>query len=89
MIRARYACAANVVWTVEHRGVRLLNRASGGTQVVPYPQAAVWDLACRNAPHISEKMAHITGLLPAEAERLVAETLEQWVRDGFIVESVG
>jgi hypothetical protein len=34
-------------------------------------------------------MAHITGLLPAEAERLVAETLEQWVRDGFIVESVG
>jgi hypothetical protein len=86
MTLVKYGCAPNVVWSIERRGVRLLNTASRASQMISYPQAAIWDLVCRNVPRIPEKMAAIAGLPPAEADSLVSEALEQWVRDGFLEE---
>jgi hypothetical protein len=88
MTLARYHCAPNVVWSVERRGVRLLNIASRASQMIFYPQAAIWDMVCRDVPRIPEKMADIAGLPPAEADALVSEAVEQWVRDGSLLEGV-
>ncbi len=81
-----YCCPAGIAWTVDRRGVRLVNLASGASQTLTYPAAAIWDLACRNSSSIAEKVAIIAGLPLPDAERLTAETLNVWVRDGFLAE---
>ena len=86
MTLARFGCAPNVFWSIERRGIRLLNIESGTWQTIFYPQAAIWDLVCRQAPRIPEKIAAIAGIPPAEAEGLVSEAVGQWVRDGFLRE---
>jgi hypothetical protein len=84
---AAYGCAPNVVWSIERRGIRLLNTGSRASQMIPYPQAAIWELVCRHVPIVPEKMAAIAGIPPADVERLVSESVEQWLRDGFLQEA--
>jgi hypothetical protein len=81
----RYECGIGVVWSVEARGLRIMNTVSGGSQELPYPQAAIWDLVMRNTGRVIEKVAAIGGLAVDEAEELVRESVRQWVRDGFLV----
>ena len=85
----RYACKPEVAWVVEDDGILLVNRATGTTRFLGYPEAAVWDLLSRGrsfARAVSTLRA-TTERDAAEAERLVRDCIRQWVDAGILTEA--
>jgi len=80
--------ARHVAWAVETKGVFVLDRATGTATFLSYPEAAIWDLAVRGETGdlIAGELSLIASLQPEESRKLVAETLERFRSEGFLVE---
>ena len=76
----------DVFWSVETGGMRLYRPDRGWTEFLEYPRAAVWELIVRRGrtSGLAQKIGHIGDLDPAQAERLVAECVEEWQRNGLL-----
>jgi hypothetical protein len=75
-----------VKWSVEVRGIVLLNEATGVVRSLEYPQAAIWDLITRGYSFEKTKrlVSAITSLGPEAARELIVASLERWTDDGFL-----
>ena len=80
-----YQCMAAVQWVVEAGSIVLVNRESGATCSLEYPQAAIWDLMTRD--YLYEQMlpmlSAITGLDKKNVHAILVESLKDWERNGF------
>jgi len=87
----KYRSASQVSWTVEKRGLVLLNSATGAVCTLAYPEAALWDLIsrCESCQRIIPALSAITSLEPAAAEQLIQVTVRGWVQAGFLVREAG
>lgn len=76
----------SAMWLVESRGVELFDAKSGKRESLPYPQAAIWDLLVRGygVEAIGPMVELIGGIAPAQAAALVAGSLEDWIRGGWL-----
>jgi hypothetical protein len=81
-----YQCTASTRWAVDIRGIALVNQATGTTRFLKYPQAAIWDLIARNYPyaHTIRMLQAITTLQEAEVQAILRESLDTWVKNGFL-----
>lgn len=72
-------------WAVETAGVTLI-RHDGAVRFLRYPEAALWDLLSREVPldRIVRITAAVAGLEPATARTWVRETIDAWVREGWL-----
>jgi hypothetical protein len=86
----QYRTSPGLGWAVETRGIALYCRERGVFAHLDYPAAAIWDLASRGSgfDRISELMVHIAGVDRVAAEKLVRQTLDQWVTMGLLREEV-
>jgi hypothetical protein len=77
----------DVVWAVEPSGVRLINRGSGSTLCLQYPEAALWDFVSRRVhpPESLRMYASVAGISPAEADVAIKLILTEWTDKGWLV----
>ena len=73
-------------WAVEARGVLLINPETGATEMLGYPQAAIWDFLTRgeSTERIAAKMCAIASLEPTAARVLVEETVAAFQEAGWL-----
>lgn len=78
--------AEGVAWAVDRGGLWLLCEASGASQWLAYPEAAVWDLLSRGLSfeRTVSLLGPIASLGSDEAERLVRRCIEAWTEAGFL-----
>lgn len=69
------------------KGIVLINEKTGVVSLLGYPQAAVWDLLTRGYSYDRSvpMLTAITSLQADEIEALIAESLEKWLEDGFLI----
>jgi len=81
-----YQCAPHVVWSVERKGVLLLNQNSGSILHLDYPQAAVWNLISKSYSfdQTIPMLCAIASMNTAQAKQLVVESLDVWIQAGFL-----
>lgn len=79
--------ASHMAWSVEFDGLALVDTSKGTVLRLGYPRAALWDLMGRDRslPGIVSKMSAIAALDMEHAERLVRETVREWVEAGLLV----
>ena len=80
-----------VAWCVETPGLLLVRRDTGTRRLLPYPDAALWELLGRGEPQdrVTRMMAAIAGITTPAAETWIAKTLDRWVREGWLEEQHG
>jgi hypothetical protein len=80
---------AHVLWSVEGKGILLLNQHSGDVLRLDYPLAALWDLMHKNYPpdKLIDMLSIIAAMDTGQTERLVAETLNAWAQAGFLIKN--
>ncbi len=80
-----------VAWSVEAPGLLLVRRDTGTRRLLPYPDAALWELFARGEPHdrVTGMMAAIAGLTAPDTETWIGKTLARWVREGWLEEHHG
>jgi hypothetical protein len=83
---ATYRCAPFTKWAVELDGILVINKESGATNFLKYPQAAIWDLLTReySYEHIVDMVSAITSLQEDEVNTLIAACLAEWAQTGFL-----
>jgi hypothetical protein len=82
-----YHCAPHTRWAVEACGIVLIHLKTGIVCRLTSPQAAVWDLLTRSYSydHIVCMLTAITSLQADDVEKLIAESLKNWVDAGLLV----
>lgn len=75
-----------VWWTVQARGVRLIDPPAGRSMTLAGPSAATWELLARG--HDEERsaamIARVADLSMNDARQLVRACLSAWHREGWI-----
>jgi hypothetical protein len=84
----RFQRAPEVRWTVERRGLMMYTPERGVFCCIPYPCAALWDLAERDYDfaELVKLMRYIAGLDQAAANALVQRALRSWAELKLVVE---
>jgi hypothetical protein len=84
--RLAVRAAPHVAWSVEARGVLLVNRRDGSVIRLLHPEAAIWELLQRPRPRgrLVRLLAAITSEDEADAEALLARTLRRWREQGLL-----
>jgi hypothetical protein len=80
--------APHVAWSVEEKGVLLVNRRDGSVSLLRNPEAAIWDLVQRPRPRwqLVRLLTAITSQDEEAAETLLAGTLRRWREAGILEE---
>ncbi|MBI4612792.1 MAG: hypothetical protein HY720_04205 [Planctomycetes bacterium] len=86
-----YRSLSGVAWSVEHSGLTLVRDGDGKILHLGYPEAALWDLLCRRRPLEAtiRMVAAIARLETQAARKWTFDTIQTWVREGWVVESGG
>ncbi len=76
-----------ISWTVEYRGIRLINRETGNLLFLPYPEAALWDMIEGNIPaeRITIIISAITHRDKEETDLWIKKTLSLWEEGKWVV----
>jgi hypothetical protein len=55
-------------------------------RTLEYPEAAIWDLFCRDYPFakVVSMTTCIASLAPLQADALVRESIQNWAAEGFV-----
>ncbi len=80
--------APHVRWTVELRGLTVLDTRQDLAFSIPYPHAALWSLLAlgRAQPMRARELMALLMNVPSErAEREVQSTLAAWQADGLLI----
>ncbi len=82
-----YTTSPQVAWTVQPKGIRIIDEVTRAGFDLGYPAAAVWDLLQRSYPaaQLVVMVAALARVGQAEAEGLVRESVAAWVRSGWLV----
>jgi hypothetical protein len=75
-------------WSVESRGICLINTSSGNSKYFHYPQAALWNLFIRGYayPQILEMLSAIASVDKDKTAILIMDTFNEWVENGFLIQ---
>jgi len=76
------------MYTVELKGIYLLNPLKKISCMLTYPETAVWDLICRgeySCETIISMLCNIASLNYQQSEKLTIKTLTYLIEKGFIL----
>ena len=83
----RVRCEPRIKWSVESKGVVLINPAKNEVLQLVYPEAAVWDLIQRS--YSLEKTLKLLSAITLEEEKKVMDffmrTLQEWIEKGILI----
>ena len=81
-----FRAAQGVSWVAQGNGVRVLDEVSRRSEVLSYPEAAVWDMACRgrDGAYISANLRWIVGDERRVSEDEVHACLSRWLQAGLL-----
>jgi hypothetical protein len=81
-----YQRPPHVVWTVERKGILLLDQHSGAVLRLEYPQAAVWDLLHKKYEfdQMIRMLSVIAAMDTGRSKQLLVESLTAWTQAGFL-----
>jgi len=76
-----------ISWTVEYRGIRLINRETGDLLFLPWPEAALWDMLSGNidSERIISIISAITHRDKEETALWIKKTLSLWEEGKWVV----
>lgn len=83
----RYRCAPQLKWSVERRGLTLVDSQRGAFFCLSYPCAALWDLLARGY-RIDEAVrltAFVAGTSVDLAQSRVTRAFEDWIALGLFL----
>lgn len=85
--RETWICPDEVSWIVESRGIRLVHAGSGQERFLPYPEAALWDLASRygEMEKIIHLLAVIMGSQDKESRIWILHCMDEWESSGWLL----
>lgn len=85
-IKNVYRPASSVKWSVNRQGIQLVNFETRNCAYLAYPEAAIWDLTCRgdSEDRLVTKISIIASISAADAQQLIVETIQHWVKIGFM-----
>ena len=82
----RVRCESHIRWSVESKGVVLINPDKNEALQLGYPEAALWDLIQRS--YSFEKTVKLLSAITLEDEKstvvFLMKTLQQWVEKGIL-----
>lgn len=82
-----YRPAAHIRWSVEQRGLMLIDQKAGRSWELTYPEAALWDFLSRRYP--VARMIHLLGSIadldPKKAHALLQDTFTHWLQCGYLI----
>ncbi len=76
-----------IKWSIESRGIFLINTVSKKSQFLDYPQAALWDLLSRGYPY-DQIITMLSAILSKDKEgvkTIVQISIEEWLQNGFLL----
>ncbi|MEQ8170425.1 MAG: hypothetical protein ABRQ38_16180 [Candidatus Eremiobacterota bacterium] len=76
-----------ISWTVEYRGIRLINRETGNILFLPWPEAALWDMIEGNieSERITDVISAITCMDKEETVLWIKKTISLWEEGKWVV----
>jgi hypothetical protein len=76
-----------ISWTVEYRGIRLINRETKKMLLLPYPEAALWDMITGNIQleRIIPVISAVTHMDKKDTEIWIKNTVSQWEEGNWLV----
>ncbi len=76
-----------ISWTVEYRGIRLINRKTGNLLFLPWPEAALWDMLSGNIPaeRITIIISAITHRDKEKTALWIKKTLSLWEEGKWMI----
>jgi len=81
-----YRAAPGVCWAAQGNGILIIDEVARHSELLAYPDAAVWDMACRGHG-IASIMAGIRWIMGDDWIQdcgAISESLDRWVRDGLL-----
>ena len=77
----------NIAWTVETKGIALIDTINSRTICLHEPEAAIWSLLMKYG--VSEKSTHIIGavckITEKETKELIELSIIKWYNKGLII----
>ncbi len=82
----RYRTAPGVSWAVVQGGVLVIGGAPLLSHLLPYPEAAIWDMLGRgrSVEHVARLLPLIGRMSEEDAERLIKDSLRRWSELGLV-----
>jgi len=86
---AHCSLAEGVTWLVEEHGILVIDELSRRSQLLQYPEAAVWDLLVRGhgTRRAATLLRWILAIPEPTAETLIKNCLQEWSDAGWLCES--
>ena len=81
-----YRAARGVGWVARGNGILIIDEVARRSEMLVYPDAAVWDMACRGHGRASIRtgLRWIMGDDRMPDDDVALENLDRWVRDGLL-----
>ncbi|MDR1728322.1 MAG: hypothetical protein LBT74_10445 [Acidobacteriota bacterium] len=81
-----YRAARGVAWAARGDGILVIDEVARRSETLAYPDAAVWDLACRgrSCAAVEDSLRLIVGGDGGADGYSVRERLERWVEEGWL-----
>ena len=78
-----YRAARGVSWVTHDNGILIIDEVARRSELLAYPEAAVWDMACRghDTAYIEINLRWIMGNDWMPDNDIVRENLGRWVKD--------
>ena len=88
----KYRTASGVSWIAQDDGILIVDEVARRSETLDYPEAAVWDMACRghDLASIETALRWIMGDAGEDSgasmsgDNIAREILERWVREGLL-----
>ena len=86
-----YRTGPRVSWAVVPGGVLVVCGATARDYLLPYPEAAIWDMLGRgrSVEHVARLLPRICGVSRRAAARIIDHGLRRWVELGLLQPSPG
>jgi hypothetical protein len=82
-----YVSHPDVAWIVEKSGIHLINKNTGKSEFILYPEAMLWELLSGNKPYkrLVNIIAAVVGLSQEASEYFISRKVGDWTKEGWLV----
>lgn len=82
----KHQCPSSIVWSVEMRGIFLINQLTNLSIFLNYPEAMIWEmLVCKkDRDQIQKAVRLVSNMNDEQTEHFVGRTLKDWADSGWV-----
>lgn len=85
-----FCCNEAVVWVKDAEQILVVDTQSQRHRALRDREAVIWELLAVGYPHekLVQMLSLVFSLVPAEAERVLAEAVHRWCEEGLVCREV-